>query len=63
MARILFILALTLLLALALLRFARAALLDNEPAVTDLKQLLEPGRHRIDLNVDGHDRKVIFITP
>ncbi len=48
---------------MAVPRMIRAALADKEPAVTDFKELLEPGRHRIAMNVDGHDRSVIFITP
>ena len=33
------------------------------PLVKDLHELLEPGRHRLSLDIDGHERKVIFVTP
>ena len=36
---------------------------DSTPIVTDLNQLLEPGRHRVSIQIDDHDRTFIFITP
>ena len=61
--RLFFILA-CLLLPLAVPRLILRALADDPiPTVTDFNQLLEAGRHRIDMAVDGHDRKVVFITP
>ena len=45
-------------------RATKAALLDNSTsAVTDLTQLRAPGKHTVSLSVDGHARKLIFITP
>jgi len=64
MRRIVFILALPLLVPLLLLRMTRAALVsDSTPVVTDLATLLEPGRHLISIRVDDHDRKFLFVTP
>jgi polyhydroxybutyrate depolymerase len=64
MRRSLFILALLLFFSLLLHLKIGAALIDEStPPVTDLKQLLEPGKHRLSLSVDGHDRSVIVVTP
>jgi polyhydroxybutyrate depolymerase len=63
MLRLIFILAFGWLILAVAPRIMRAALNDKEPAVTDLKELLQPGRHRIAMAVDGHERNVIFITP
>jgi polyhydroxybutyrate depolymerase len=41
----------------------RAVEADSTPIVTDLNQLLEPGRHRVSIHVDDRDRHFIFITP
>ena len=63
MPRFFFILA-CLLLFVVFSRLIRAALMDdNYPTVTDLNQLLEPGKHRFTIRIDDHDRKVVFITP
>lgn len=35
----------------------------NLPAETDLGLLLQPGKHRMTLRVDDHDRIFIFVTP
>jgi polyhydroxybutyrate depolymerase len=39
--------------------------LAASPASTmsDLTALLEPGRHRVILNIDGHNRRILFVTP
>lgn len=64
MHRLVIILACLLLLPLVLIRMVLGALADTiTPTVTDLNQLLEPGKHRVPIRVDGHDRKVIFVTP
>jgi polyhydroxybutyrate depolymerase len=64
MHRLLFILACLLLLALVLPRMIFGALIDDlTPTVTDLNQLLEPGKHRVSIRIDDRDRKVIFVTP
>jgi polyhydroxybutyrate depolymerase len=36
---------------------------DTEKTVTDFNQLRQPGRHRVSISVDGHDRSFVFITP
>ena len=36
---------------------------DSTPTVTDLNLLLEPGRHRVSIQVDDRARTFIFITP
>jgi polyhydroxybutyrate depolymerase len=44
--------------------FLRATLFpDPTPLVTNPAQLLEPGRHRLSIPLDGFDRKVIVVTP
>ena len=64
MRRFLFILACLLLLPLALTRMLLGSLVDgNFPPVTDLKQLLEPGRHRVSIRIDDRDRTFLFVTP
>ncbi len=64
MLRLLFLPVALLLLPLLFPHFILRAL-DNEsgPTVTDLTQLLEPGRHRVSIQIDDRDRKFIFITP
>ena len=62
MRRLVFAFALVLLLGIP--RVTTAELLDDSTSiVTDLTQLLQPGKHTVSLPVDGHDRKIIFITP
>jgi polyhydroxybutyrate depolymerase len=64
MHRLLFILVCLLLLPLVLPRMIFGALMDDlTPTVTDLNQLLEPGKHRVSIRIDDRDRKVIFVTP
>ncbi len=64
MHRLPFILACLLLLPLILPRIIFGAPVDDfTPTVTDLTQLLEPGKHRVSLRIDDHDRKMIFVTP
>lgn len=53
-----------LMVSLLLPRIILAALAyDLMPTVTDFNQLLEPGKHRVSIRVDNHDRKFIFVTP
>ena len=33
------------------------------PTITDLNKLLEPGRHRVTVRIDDHNRKFVFVTP
>jgi polyhydroxybutyrate depolymerase len=33
------------------------------PTITDFNKLLEPGRHRVIVRIDDHNRNFIFITP
>jgi len=64
MHRLAFILACLLLLPLILPRIIFGALVDDlTPTVTDLNELLQPGKHRVALRIDDHDRKMIFVTP
>ena len=61
MWRLVFILAFLLLL---FARVTRAGLLtDTMPTETDLKHLTEPGKHKVSIRIDDHDRKFIFVTP
>jgi len=63
MLRLVFILA-GLLLVLGLNHAVGTALAAETPStVTDLSQLLEPGKHTVSLRIDGYDRKIIVITP
>jgi polyhydroxybutyrate depolymerase len=34
-----------------------------DPTETDMTHLLEPGRHRITLQIDGWNRKLVFVAP
>ena len=64
MRRLLFLLAAFFLFPSLLQRTMRIALaLETAPAVTDLTQLLAPGRHVVSIQVDDRDRTFIFITP
>jgi polyhydroxybutyrate depolymerase len=65
MLRFAFTLAcLVLLLPVLLPRLIFGAMEDTlMPTVTDLNQLLAPGKYRVSIPVDGHDRKFIFVTP
>jgi len=64
MIRLVLLLAWPLLLFLALPRMLGAAFLaENISTVTDLNQLLEPGKHQFLIRVDDRDRKVIVVTP
>jgi len=33
------------------------------PTITDFNKLLEPGRHRVAVRIDDHNRKFVFVTP
>src|SRR5271163_3341614 len=60
MLRLLFLFACLLFLSHLLARIIAA---ESYPNMSDLTPLLEPGRHRFTLNIDGHNRRVLFITP
>ncbi len=65
MHRFAFVLLVLLLLPILFPRmlFAAALVADRMPTETDLNKLAEPGRHRVSIRVDDHDRTLVFLTP